>query len=634
VLAYVDLIAGIDALDGVTTMGPPPKPGVLKHSRKVALAAMRQRLDDFGGSEYLQHFSDVLRDALRVQRLGDFQEGGQANPGCFGVAKRAIDPSLAATLRDAPPDGTGDGNGAFTMLDVINSSIALDDLSPAYVTNVIAMLQLSYDGANADALKLELARRSDFGAWFDAVYLHRDGVCLKCHNSEGSATFDPDPTKNRHFPLPGHVEAALFDSSIGNQPKTLDGVDGAIEYDGISRAHAVLRYGGFSDSMFASQYPWGWDKACGTVVPRAKIQGDFAKIDAKFGSLTGDKVTGWDVTDSLQRGFAKLRATGLQREADGSVKDPDQAFAYLVAVNVSENVWREVLGTPLTIANYFPRNAAARDQLQALADGFVASGFSPATLLELITGSAAFNVLAPDAGCGGAPYPMPAIYDPWVSAEEDPARRGNSLADAVAPISTRTLLRTTYRALGWPNLPPQFFGVGTPESQFQGEVGVFMKNAEPGFRGFDFQARLSWEDRFGKCAKPADAVPADFLEQLLAASKGAKVRDVISALKDRLFGDARIDDVNEKPALEALMGTSLDGDAATLDDAALRRTCGALMSAPQFLLGGLVPKDASTVPALATKVAGYGTMCAAIAAATLPDGLTVTCTGDKLVVAK
>jgi hypothetical protein len=82
------------------------------------------------------------------------------------------------------------------------------------------------------------------------------------------------------------------------------------------------------------------------------------------------------------------------------------------------------------------------------------------------------------------------------------------------------------------------------------------------------------------------------------------------------------------------MGTSLDGDAATLDDAALRRTCGALMSAPQFLLGGLVPKDASTVPALATKVAGYGTMCAAIAAATLPDGLTVTCTGDKLVVAK
>ena len=635
VSAYVDLIAGIDTLDGVSTMGPPPKPGVLKHSRSVALSAMRQRLDDSGGSEYVTHFTDVVRDALRVQRLDDANEGGQANVGCYGVSKRpTIDPALAATLRDGAPDSMGDGNGAFTMLDAITSSIALDDLSPAYVANIMAMLQLSYQGANADELKLELARRSDFGAWFDAVYLHRDGVCLKCHNSQASATFDPDPTKNRFFPLPGHLEAALFDSSFGNLPKTLDGIADAPEYDGVSRAHAVLRFTDFAESMAATQRPWAWDKACGTVVPRAKIVADFANVDAKFGTMTGNKVSGWDVTDSLQRGFAKLRATGLQRDPDGTVQDADQAFAYLVSVNIAEGVWREVVGTPLTIANYFPRNAASSDQLGVITDGFVASGFSLQKLLELITGSAAFNVLAPDAGCGGAPYPMPALYDPWVIAEEDPARRGNSLGDGVAPISTRTLLRTTYRALGWPNQPSSFFPHSTTESQFQGEVGVFMKNAEAGFRGFDFQARLSWEDRFGICAKPADLTKPDFVEQLLAASTGAKTRDVVAALKDRLFGDARIDDATEKPALEALMGVSLDADAATLDDASLRRACGALLSSPQFLLGGLVPKDTTSVPMLSQKVAGYGTMCQAIAAASLPDGLSVTCTGDKLAVSK
>lgn len=643
---YVDLIASVDALDGVTGGGPTlPPDAPLKHSRRVALEAMRKHTDAAGKNEYRRHFLDVVRDALRVQRLEAGQNGGQANAGCYDGSKRPDDPSLAELIRDAAPDSPGDG-AKFTMRDVISSSLALDDLSPVYVANVIAMLQYSYDGANADPLKLELARRSDFGAWFDAVYLHRDGVCLQCHNSENSVTFSPDPTKNRFFPLPGHLDAALFDSSQGNAPKALASVPGAPEWDGISREHAVLRFDGVISANNATQVPWGWDPSCGTIVPRAKIPADPALVDAKLGVITGNKATAWDVTDSLARGFAKLRDHGLKKAADGSVADADEAFAYLVSSNVVELVWKEIVGTPLTIANYFPRNAAARDQLAHLVDGFVASGFSPSKLLELITASPAFNIRAPDAGCGGAPYAMPAIYDPWVIAEEDPARRGNSLGDGVAPLSSRSLLRTTYRALGWAVEPPSFFADPNAESDFQGEVGLFMKNSEPGFRGFDFQARLSWEDRFATCEKPG-SLP-DYVDELLLFANGngshgskkivdgvhdAKARDVVAALKDRLVGDARIDEKAERPALEAVLGVSLDAPSTKVSPAGLRRVCGALVSSPQFLLGGLVPQDAATLPKLLPPAFGYTTTCNGIATAGL-DGLSVSCAGPHLSVSQ
>ena len=34
----------------------------------------------------------------------------------------------------------------------------------------------------------ELARRADFGETFDSGFLHRNNVCLGCHNSERSVT--------------------------------------------------------------------------------------------------------------------------------------------------------------------------------------------------------------------------------------------------------------------------------------------------------------------------------------------------------------------------------------------------------------------------------------------------------------
>ena len=44
-----------------------------------------------------------------------------------------------------------------------------------------------------------------------------------------------------------------------------------------------------------------------------------ASVDGKFGSITGNKVSAWDLVTSLQAGFRKLRQHGLTRGANGKI---------------------------------------------------------------------------------------------------------------------------------------------------------------------------------------------------------------------------------------------------------------------------------------------------------------------------
>jgi hypothetical protein len=612
---YVDLIKAVDLLDPAA-QSPHPPGSDLRGARTIAAIAMMAR------EEYLFRWIDVYRDALRVQRTEEM-----ANPLCYGMTKRADGTAVARLVREQPPEAAGgDGLGEFTMRDVLLSSLKLDDVSPVYVANLFGMLTLTFPGANAAPDKLELSRRDNFGAWFDGVYLHRDAVCLKCHNSEFSVTFSDDPAKNRHFPTSGNLEAALFGASTGPAKEG--------DADGPARMHAPLRYDGFVAAGFAR--PWGWAADCGTYADKGSVPPDIAQVDARFGNLTGDRTSAWDLSASLQSGFRKLRDHGLSQGPDGLIPDPDEAFAYLTATNIVEQVWREVMGTPLTIANYFPRNAAARDQLLSLAEGFVSSGFSNRALIFQILQSPYFNLLAPDAGCGPRPYAMPRIFDPWTSAEADPARRGNSLADGVVPLSSRTTARAAYAALGWPlDGLTSFPDRDSDEGNFQSAIGVFLKNGEPGFRGFDFQARLGWEQRMGACQKPGN-VATDAIDEIasnLGHNEGAQVRDLVVALKDRLVGEPDVDPADEQPALEAMLGAPLDAPAAALGPdptPALRRVCGALVASPQFLMGGIVPPDRDKAPRLTPHAATYRFVCQQIADAGLTDGLTLTCADGAL----
>jgi hypothetical protein len=677
---YTDLIAEVDAMDGVDPAELAAEPGKpLRHSRKVMLSAL------FQSPEYQSNWEELYRDFLRVQRVDEYQ-----NAACYGVKLRVEDQlAVAKFVRDNPPDAGGDGGVSPTMADVIAGSLLLDDITPIYTANLFGMVAKTYAGANGLAVETELGRRRDFGAWFDAVYLNRDPVCLQCHNSEFSVTQTPNPATNRHYPIPALLEKSvlgystgappvdafdagdimhgglkyarfLSDCSVQNQTKVDEAIAaGTIQPDQCPDGYrlCVARSAiGPRDWICESTYqatrntrPWNLATACGTFTNPNAIPVDLAGVNTKFATVTGKRSSMWDMHRALRAGFNKLKLEGLGADpVTHEVPDSEKAFAYMTVMTLVEKVWKEITGTPLTIQTYFPRNEAARDQLQHLTDVFIASGYSHKALLEDIYSSPYINLAPPDSECWEGAYELPRIFDPWVTAEEDPVKRNNSLGDGAVMLSARTVARSAYGALGWRlnALGSSFPGVsvtgwvenpsgtsGTLERQFQNETGFFNKNTEVGFRGFDFQARLGFEDRFGRCAKLAPlTLYKDVIDLVLAKTKKVgtgTVQDVMELLKDRFFGTSVLEE-SERDAIAAILNVSLTADASALTDAGVRRVCGVMATAPQGLISPItvVPPDSWLVPKLTPVADSYEYKCDALAALTLPDGLSVTCNGD------
>lgn len=588
-----------------------------------------------------------VMDALRVPRV-EVQEMGA----CYGVAAESdIDEGIATYVRDNAATAGGNGR-AFTMLDLVRSSIALDDLSPIYRGHLFALVAHPIPAANVPDIEAELARREDFGNVFDQTYLNRDIVCLGCHNSTSAITDREEPAIDRHWPLAGHVDQAVYGMATGIDP---------------DRAHAPFRFDGFVVSR-DGRTPWGMSTQCGEFRAPGTIGDDIAMIDGYFASLRGKRLTAFDLEAALAKGFATIRGTGLVVDSEGGVADPDAAFAYMVATAVAEGVWREAVGTPLTIANYFPRNQAMRDELQRITNTFVTSGYSLDELLVAVVTSNYFSRLAPEAGCGPNPYTYPAVFDPWVIDDADPLRHGNGPGDSVSAVSPRTLLSAAYAGLEWSKATREQFPMdeegcqgascselgaacqfgeccetyavqcqGEPatldpeELPFQRAIGAFLKNGERGFRGLDFQARLAWEDRFGACAKPTRVTGPDLVDRAIAAgtmTPDATVGDVIAVVKDRLVGEPVDTSGDEPAAIAALVGQPLDAPAANLSAAALRRFCGVLMSSPQFVLGGVAGRGGAA-GRITLAGDGFDDACAKIASASVP-GWTVTCAAGSL----
>jgi hypothetical protein len=663
VMVYADMMAEVRALGepadadaGPVVDAPDPK----------AVVA-RAILDN---PAYVDRWASHFMDALRVARIEE-----QSMRTCYGDSQRDItDGSLATYVRDNAGSATGDGGGQFTMLDLLRSSLLLDDISPTYRGHLYALVSRAIPAANVPQIQAELARREDFGLVFDSAYLNRDIVCLGCHNSSGSTTFNPDPALNRHWALPGHFETSLYGDPTGTEP---------------ARAHAPFRYDGFVADIFQGNIgdsrPWDWDTSCGGFYTDG-YQADPAAVDGLFGTLTGDRTTVYDLEASLQRGFDSIRANGLIVGDDGSIADPDTAFAYLVSASIVNSVWTEVIGSSLTIANYFPRNQESRDLLFDLTENFVANSFSVRELLVDIVSTPYFNRPPPEAGCD-EPYNMPPVFDPWVIGDDDPERRKNGTGDSVAALSSRALMSAAYAALEWPlpffiafpaeprsiGICDQFYtcaemdsmcaadgscctaheylcasppGPGDPTADesrsFQRGIGVFLKNGERGFRGLDFQARLVWEDRFGACNKPRSA--DDFINKLATAATADDVLlgDAVAALKDRLVGEARVyhepgpAGVSEIAAIQSMFTADLADPVSTVTDleGGLRELCGVLMSSPQFLLGGLTAPDSEYIPLLTPAEFGFETICTTVAGRGLSDGLTLSCAADSVSVTR
>jgi hypothetical protein len=568
--------------------------------------------------DFRLRWSDLLADALHVVRIEI-----KSQESCYGdPSPTAVDDGALATwIRDHNANETYPG-APFTMHEVLSSSLELDDLSVLYRAHLFAMIARPTSGANLDAVQLETARRTDFAGIFDAAYIHRDLTCLECHNSQTSVTWNANPSLDRWWPVPGLFELSLFGASDGMHPvseQTTDGSD-------FLRAHSMLRFDGVGNGNGLVP-AYGWDGAkCGAF--GQPVRDPLLDIDTYFGGLRGRAVSVWDLEASLHRGVDALARSGLVLGEGDSVESSDEAFAYLVAQNIAEEVWTEVIGTPLTIANYFARNEVSRDTLESLTKTLITSHFSLKKLLLAIVSHPVFNLLPPSAGCGSSAYDLPELLNPWTDSSSEASMQPNGVGDGVFSISARPLVRGLNRAMGWPRVAEY-----PADPTFEGAVGFFLKDAEPGMRGFDFQARLTWESAFGQCAIPPDPGTTDFISDLVArasSTPGATVLDAVTALKDRLVGDPSVDPVEEAPALEALIGGTLDStDLTDLDDK-LRKTCGVLVSSPQFLLGGTVPGDTRVVPKLAPSDISYVGTCRAAAPAFEKAGHPIVCGEDTI----
>nr|MBA3542587.1 hypothetical protein [Deltaproteobacteria bacterium] len=611
-LSQAEVDVYVDLYDAATERGDEP--------RAVVARAIAER------PELLERWVDVVMDALHVQRIDI-----QSEASCWdGALRPTADPSLATAIRGQRATGTGIG-APFTMLDLARSSIALDDLTPIVRAQIFSMVSHPIPAANVPPVETELARRADFGGTFDAAFLRRDVVCLGCHNSEHSVTFQDDPATNRHWPVAGFPEKAVYGVSAGAPSAS---------------AHAMFRVDGFVDE--GGSRPWSWASECGTFAAPTGIATDPAGVTATLASIAGTKSTVYDLEAALGRGFEALRGKAPPLDGTGAIADPDTALAWLVTLKLTEDVWTQATGTRLTIANYFPRNAAASKLLGDLATRFTTSGFSLKALLVAIATTDYWNRKPAEDGCGVSPYTYPNVYDPWVTTDSDPERRLNGPGDAITSVDSRTLMAATTAALEWTAAPyatrfPDLtemgcFGASCDElasacssqnaccasyqascvqQPFERGIGMFLRNSETGFRGLDFQARLVWEDRHGSCARPG-WVPTDFIDRLAmagAADTTATAEDLIVALKDRLVGEPTISADAEDPerkALIAVIGGPLEAPAGMVVAAKLRTVCGAILSSPQFLLQGIAGRGGAR-PKLTPASASYATVCAELA---------------------
>ena len=620
------------------------------HGRDTVVRAMA------AGPEYERRWQEWLMDALGVARRGD-----QAYAACFAeplLPETSTD--LASYLRAAKPAGAAYPE-PFNMADVLHSAVAGDDVSIAYRTWLFARMNRPLQGANVPPDELERARRQQFGEAFFATYLNRNLSCLPCHNSEYSTTGHPLPEFDRTWELKGRFEASLFggDSAGIDEPS----------------AYAMFRTADFvrAPDDATGFRPWGMDVACG-VFAGGPFEEDVLGHEGFFIESLGPSGSAWQLEAWLRAGTNQLVGDNRRFLDDDAMPGP-QAFAYLVAASVVNQVWDEAFGSELVISHDFARNEQQRDRHAARTNELVEG--ETWSLRELLVGVATdpyFNAATP-ASCDAAePYAMAPLFDPFSIEEDDEARRGNGPGDIVHRTGARVLMSSVHDALGWP--PVDTYPTGAA-LQVQADLGAPLRKSEPGFDGTDLGALLTFAATYGACTYPDEFVascgpfdtpgcngcscedcvcaidsfccdvawdelcmeacdtacggceaevdlPPDYVARVIEAAQGERVEAMVVALKDRLVGDGGYTSA-ERLLIEDLLGTSLgtpvaDADAADLE-AGLRAFCGALLIAPDSFLV-LDPGPAGAVPSISLDEAAD---CARLEAAMAAAGAPTSC---------
>ena len=310
-----------------------------------------------------------------------------------------------------------------------------------------------------------------------------------------------------------------------------------------------------------------------------------------------------------------------------------------------------MIGSRLTIANYFPRNAKQRDILQNLTESvFIANNWSLEDLLVAIVASEHFNRRAPERTDQSSAYTLDTylkpfeVNDPRRPPEAEPgwspgdpmptidighaashmgnepgrSRHRNAMSDGIYRYSADNLLNSTHKSLGWP-APAVRPSSNYPDDALRKGIGQFYSDVEPGFRDVGFQSLITWEAAHGVCDNPTtDPDWIDAVVDRVSASPGAfTYRDLSETIRDWLIGNGRIGEsvpVDEGDSELALLNVLFGGSDSSfvMDDAIsipagttrsdldqqARELCGLLIETPQFLLAGIADEELGPEPKL------------------------------------
>ncbi len=588
--------------------------------------------------EYVATWKNNLLRDLQLQRDGNRGQSAQ----CFGEPMRFAgggdSGELATFIRDNPvtsnypgtnvfadPDAEAIADDPINMTDVVESALRSDDLSVVYKAYMVPLIVA--DG---------LLGAEEVGKAFNRAFLNRNLECSECHNIETQLLIKP-------------IQIDLELQVFGCGKCAGNGID-------QSEIWSVFRQDVTGDDAPAGQStirPWGLHPSCGTVAT------DFTEGSQPtvFAGLNGGFMGLTHLVDQFSAGVESIRSGGLSFSG-GTIPGnqelpPAQSLVYMVSAKIVEDVWEDLVGSPLTEAHYFAKNEDQRDMQRFLTESFIGSDWSLKELISLIMVTGYANRRAPAQSTQASPSVLAPIFEAF-------AGPANGQGDLVFRYPPHSLFSQLRGSLGWPKWNAFPDEDAYPSLELNRDLEQYLSDSSAGARDWGFQSLLAWEAAVATCENPGNG--SDWIDRLLQSVEDfdddhpddpITVRDVVRTVKDRLIGDARIsngpgvviddyenddggiccapeppddyanpdgggdgpgdlaplpplDAETELEGLEAMFGTALHNPTSSVSELELkvRRFCGTLLKSPQRTLSGIVDREALMDPVVPRLLVG------------------------------